>query len=63
MSQLRYIGSGALGALLVFSQQMSSHGGKALIAAPQESVRKMLKHLSMHKVMPIFESLDEALAS
>jgi len=62
MSELRYIGSGALGVLLIFSREVSTDGCKPSICAPQDAVRKMLNHLSMHKMMPVFDTLEDALA-
>lgn len=61
LSKLTYAGSLVLGALFVFNGQMVEQGGKVHLAGMHGEVRHLVEHAHLGKVMPAFETVEEAL--
>jgi anti-sigma B factor antagonist len=60
MSQVKYVDSSGLSALLVGNREFSRNGGIFIIASPHEHVIKLIKISMLDKVFNIVESLEEA---
>ena len=60
-SQLDYISSAGLRAILTVAKQIRSRDGSLQLAALQESVRTVFKISGFDKIIPIAETLDDAL--
>jgi len=59
-SQLDYISSAGLRAILIIAKQLTTTGGKLQLAALQESVQTVFEISGFNKIIPIFASLDDA---
>jgi anti-sigma B factor antagonist len=60
MSQVKYVDSSGLSALLVGNREFSRNGGIFVIASPHDHVIKLIKISMLDKVFNIVESLEEA---
>ena len=58
---LSFIGSEGLAPLLYAYGEICAGGGKIQVAAPQPAVRCLLERTRLTKLMPICESVEEAL--
>ncbi|MFD2036224.1 STAS domain-containing protein [Belliella marina] len=60
MSQVKYVDSSGLSALLVGNREFSREGGIFVVASPQEHVTKLIKISMLDKVFNIVETIEEA---
>ena len=63
VSKLDYINSRAIGDLMGYYFQVIDRGGSLAAADPQSMVRTVLSAAGVEKFIPVFETLDEALAA
>ena len=59
-SELDYISSAGLRALLIIAKKLSGMNGKLQLAALQESVQTVFEISGFNKIIPLFASLDDA---
>ncbi len=62
LSKLRFMDSSGLGILIGRYKTVAALGGKTCIAAPSEQADRLLRLAGMHKIMPVFDSVDAAAA-
>lgn len=60
MSQVKYVDSSGLSALLVGNRTFSENGGIFLISSPQEHVNKLIKISMLDKVLNVVDNHEEA---
>ena len=60
---VKFINSTALGAILKASKSLSSKGGKLVISRPSAFCRDILEKVGLDRVVPVFDSDEEAVAS
>ncbi|MFD2200693.1 STAS domain-containing protein [Shivajiella indica] len=60
MSQVKYVDSSGLSALLVGNREFSRNGGIFIISTPNEHVTKLIKISMLDKVFNIVETMEEA---
>ena len=63
VSDLDYINSRAIGDLMGYYFQVIDRGGSLAAADPQSMVRTVLSAAGVEKFIPVFNTLDEAVAS
>lgn len=61
LAELVYISSAGLRALLVGAKEMKAKGGKMILAAPTESVKKVFDISGFSSIFDLQDSVDEAL--
>ena len=59
-SQLDYISSAGLRALLIIAKKVGGLNGKLQLAALQESVQTVFEISGFNKIIPLFATLDDA---
>jgi anti-sigma B factor antagonist len=62
LSQVNFIDSSGLGALLSGFKSANLHSGSLVLAALQSRVQSMFELTRLHRVFDIFPSVDEALS-
>lgn len=62
LSQLRFMDSSGLGILIGRYKTVSALGGQVRIAAPSEQADKLLRLAGIHKIIPMYENLQDAMA-
>ncbi len=60
LSEVKYVDSSGLSALLVGNREFNKNGGIFIISAPQEHVMKLIKISMLDKVFHIVDSIEEA---
>jgi anti-anti-sigma factor len=60
MSEVKYVDSSGLSALLVGNREFNKNGGIFIISAPQEHVLKLIKISMLDKVFHLVDSIEEA---
>ena len=63
MSNITFVDSAGLGALLSALKQVSSVGGSLRLACLNDDVLNLFRLVRMNRVFEIFDSVDEAIAS
>jgi anti-sigma B factor antagonist len=63
LSQVRFIDSSGLGALVSGFKNSVSHRGRLALSGLQEQVRSMFELTRLHRVFEIHEGVDPAMAS
>lgn len=63
MSALKFVDSSGLGALLACLRAMNNKGGQFKLIGLTKPVRALFELVRMHRIFPIYNSLDEAVAS
>jgi anti-sigma B factor antagonist len=63
LSDTNYIDSAGLGALVSAYTSVTSAGGTLALAAPSKRVIDLLEITRLYSVLPVFPSVDEAVAS
>jgi len=61
MSEVEYCDSSGLSALLLAFRILQAEEGKILIASPQKSVRTLIEISQLDKILPIYDSVEEAI--
>jgi len=61
MQKLRFMDSSGLGILIGRYKAVSSIGGKISIVKPTPTVQQLISLAGIHKIIPVYNSLDEAL--
>lgn len=61
LSNITFVDSSGLGAILTAFRQISSSQGKLVIAEPRESVKVLFKLVRLSHMINVYESVDEAL--
>ncbi|MDA3861014.1 MAG: STAS domain-containing protein [Melioribacteraceae bacterium] len=61
MSQVAYCDSSGLSALLLAFRILQAAEGEIKIAAPQKSVRTLIEISQLDKILPIYNSVEEAI--
>jgi len=62
MTSLTYLDSMSISALVSLAQILRSSGGKLRICAPNALVSEMFQNLNLQTLIPVFDTLDQALA-
>lgn len=63
LSKVPFIASLGLRLLVAGAQAQSKRGGKVVLVSPDDVTRKILKTTGIDQLIPVFNGLDEALAS
>lgn len=63
LSAVSFLASIGIRMLLTAARAQASRGGKVILAAPQDSVRKVLEAAGVDQLVPITHDLDGARAS
>ena len=63
MSQVNFVDSSGIGAILSCLRKLNSEGGDLKICALTKPVRALFELVRMHKIFDIFNTLDEALVA
>jgi len=61
LSKVEYCDSSGLSSILLAFRILQSRGGHIRIAAPQKSVRTLIKISQLNRVLPISETVEEAI--
>ncbi|PIQ08230.1 MAG: anti-anti-sigma factor [Ignavibacteriales bacterium CG18_big_fil_WC_8_21_14_2_50_31_20] len=61
MSQVEYCDSSGLSALLLAFRILQAEEGKIKIASPQKSVKTLIEISQLDKILPIYNSVEEAI--
>ncbi len=61
LSDVEYCDSSGLSALLVAFKILQSNEGQIRIAAPQKSVKTLIQISQLDRILPIFDSVEEAI--
>ncbi len=61
MSEVEYCDSSGLSALLLAFRILQADEGEIKIAAPQKSVRTLIEISQLDKILPIYNSVEEAI--
>ena len=62
LSGLRFMDSSALHVILQANRTLDRQGGVMALVAPQEAVAKMLHLTTADRLIPVFRTVDEAVA-
>ena len=63
LSEVSYIDSAGLAALIIAMQKVEGYGGRFALAGLQETVRSIFEISRLDQVFQIFSNVDEALAA
>ena len=63
LSEVSFLSSSGVGALLVLSERLKTEGGSLRIVTPSVAVRAPLELLNLHRFLSIDDSQDQALAA
>ena len=63
MTQLEFVDSSGLGAILSCVRQLSARGGELKLCGLSKGVRALLELVRMHRVVEIHNDVDEAVAA
>ena len=63
LSRLRFMDSAALHVILVAGRSMTARGASFALAAPREPVRRILQLSGADQLLPVYESVEEAVSS
>jgi anti-anti-sigma factor len=63
VSGLRFMDSSVLHVILVAARSMAGQGGVLALAAPTEAVRRILSLTGADQLLPVYDSVAEALQS
>ena len=61
MSEVEYCDSSGLSALLLAFRILQAEEGEIKIASPQKSVRTLIEISQLDRILPIYNSVEEAL--
>jgi len=61
LSEVQYVDSAGLSALLLAQRQQSAHGGDVRLVGASESVQSLLRLTQLDRVLPQFTTLEEAM--
>jgi anti-sigma B factor antagonist len=62
LSELRFMDSSALHAILTANRALDRHGGVLALASPREPVAKILRLTAADRLLPVYSSVREAAA-
>lgn len=60
LKNLKFMDSSGLGILIGRYKTVSAAGGKTSIAAPVQSAERLINLAGIHKIIPIYRTVDEA---
>lgn len=60
LSELRFVDSSGLGAMLSCLRQVSAHGGDLKLCSMSKQVRALFELVRMHRIFDIYASREEA---
>lgn len=63
LSQLKFVDSSGLGAMLSFLRQLNGMGGDLKLCGMSKPIRALFELVRMHRVFEIFNTREEAAAS
>lgn len=63
ISGLEFIASLMVGQIVALGKSVKTNGGRAAIAGPNTDIRGVLERCRMTAVMPVFASVEEAVAA
>ena len=63
LSKLEYMSSLVAGKMVALQTFLKRNGGRAVIASPQAMVKTALERMRVVTVIPIFDTMDKAMAS
>ncbi len=63
MANVTYISSSGLGALISLYKKVAKQTGALKICCPQPDVREVIEVMHLNKIIPVFDSEEEAIAS
>ncbi len=63
LSRLDFLASLAIGQLVALNKSVRMHGGTMALAAPKPDVRAVIDRCNLRAVLPVFDTLEEALAA
>jgi len=63
MSQLQFVDSSGLGAILSALRRLSARGGDLKLCGMSKAVRELLEITRMHRIFDIYGNREEAIAS
>jgi len=63
LSELSFVDSSGLGAILSFTRQLAAKGGELKLCALQKPVRALVELVRLHRVLDIFNTREEAMSS
>jgi len=63
MSQLKFVDSSGLGALLSCLRHLNANGGELKLAGMQKSVQALFELVRMHRIFELYPTREEALAA
>ena len=61
LSKLQFMDSSGLGILIGRYKSVSAIGGKAAIISPSHTAKRLITLAGLHKIIPIYENLEDAL--
>ena len=61
LEKLQFMDSSGLGILIGRYKAVSATGGKTFIASPSSPAKRLIFLAGIHKIIPVFKTLDEAL--
>ena len=61
LEQVPFIDSAGLGALVLTAHRVTSNKGRICVMKPQSTVREILALANIHTIIPIYETLEDAL--
>jgi anti-sigma B factor antagonist len=61
MSNVQFVDSSGLGALLSILRHLNANGGDLKLAGMQKSVRALFELVRMHRIFDLYETREEAL--
>lgn len=63
MSELEFISSLPIGELISMARAVKLHKGQVMIAGASPAVREVLSHVRLQEVMPMYDTVDDAIAA
>jgi anti-sigma B factor antagonist len=63
LSEVDEVDSTGLGELVGYLQLFSKQGRHLAVVKPTEKIRRLFEFMNLHKVLPIYDDLDQALSS
>ena len=61
LNKLQFMDSSGLGILIGRYKAVSAIGGKAYIISPSPTARRLITLAGLHKIIPIYETLEDAM--
>ena len=63
LEDVAFVDSSGLGAILDFLREMGEQETVLKLCRPARAVRSVMRMVGMHRLVPVFDTLDEAMAS